>query len=160
MTSPNWAPCTPRGPGRSRSPSSDPGDTVTLDGKADLKTVPTQGADVQVSIAFPARVGTTNGTRDGDSRVSWTLPAGEVSTMRAEVNYADPSTRSFAGWAGNHGRAGARCRDCRRCDGLDGAQSSTDQARAAAKAPVMMTPATKSPASKQADNRNPKNTTK
>lgn len=42
------------------------GDTVTLDGKADLKTVPTQGADVQVSIAFPARVGTTNGTRDGD----------------------------------------------------------------------------------------------
>jgi len=76
------------------------GDTVTLDGKADLKTVPTQGADVQVSIAFPARVGTTNGTRDGDSRVSWTLPAGEVSTMRAEVNYADPSTRSFAGWAG------------------------------------------------------------
>lgn len=31
------------------------GDTVTLDGKADLKTVPTQGADIQVSIAFPAR---------------------------------------------------------------------------------------------------------
>lgn len=76
------------------------GDTVTLDGKVDLKSLPTQGADVVFSIAFPARVGTTNGTRDGDSRVSWNLPAGEVSTMRADVSYADPSTRSFAGWAG------------------------------------------------------------
>ncbi|MCJ0903772.1 DUF3153 domain-containing protein [Rhodococcus sp. ARC_M6] len=76
------------------------GDTVTLDGKADLKTVPAQGSDIQFSIAFPARIATTNGNRDGDSRVSWTLPAGEVSTVRAEVSYADPSTRSFAGWAG------------------------------------------------------------
>ncbi|MDI9914300.1 DUF3153 domain-containing protein [Rhodococcus sp. IEGM 1379] len=76
------------------------GDTVALDGKADLKTVPAQGSDIQFSIAFPARIATTNGNRDGDSRVSWTLPAGEVSTVRAEVSYADPSTRSFAGWAG------------------------------------------------------------
>ncbi|MFE4502339.1 LppM family (lipo)protein [Rhodococcus sp. NPDC056743] len=76
------------------------GDTVALDGKADLKSLPAQGSDIQFSIAFPARISTTNGNRDGDSRVSWTLPAGEVSTVRAEVNYADPSTRSFAGWAG------------------------------------------------------------
>ncbi|WP_424809654.1 LppM family (lipo)protein [Rhodococcus sp. 27YEA15] len=76
------------------------GDTVALDGKADLKSLPTQGADVQFSIAFPARIATTNGNRDGDSRVSWTLAAGEVSTLRAEVSYADPNTRSFAGWAG------------------------------------------------------------
>eukprot|EP01133_Synstelium_polycarpum_P028126 gene28126-34059_t len=136
------------------------GDTVTLDGKADLKTVPTQGADVQVSIAFPARVGTTNGTRDGDSRVSWTLPAGEVSTMRAEVNYADPSTRSFAGWAGI--MAGLALGVAI----VVGAMAWMARNRApikrapAAKAPVMKTPVTKSPASKQADNRNPKNTTK
>ncbi|OYD70849.1 LppM family (lipo)protein [Rhodococcus sp. OK302] len=76
------------------------GDTVTLDGKADLKSVPAQGSDIQFSIAFPARIATTNGNRDGDSRVSWSLPAGEVSTVRAEVSYADPSTRTFAGWAG------------------------------------------------------------
>ena len=76
------------------------GDTVTLDGKADLKSVPAQGSDIQFSIAFPARIATTNGNRDGDSRVSWTLPASEVSTVRAEVSYADPSTRTFAGWAG------------------------------------------------------------
>lgn len=76
------------------------GDTVTLDGKADLQTVPVQGTDVQFTIAFPARIGTTNGTRDGDNIITWKLPAGEVTSMRAEVNYPDPNTRSFAGWAG------------------------------------------------------------
>ncbi len=76
------------------------GDLVSLDGKVDLKAVPTQGSDVQFTIAFPARVATTNGNREGDSIVSWKLPPGDVSTMRAEVKYADPSTRSFAGWAG------------------------------------------------------------
>ncbi|WP_308115155.1 MULTISPECIES: DUF3153 domain-containing protein [unclassified Rhodococcus (in: high G+C Gram-positive bacteria)] len=76
------------------------GDQVTLDGKADLQTVPVQGSDVQFTIAFPARIGTTNGTRDGDNIITWKLPAGEVTTMRAEVSYPDPNTRSFAGWAG------------------------------------------------------------
>lgn len=76
------------------------GDKVSLAGRVDLKSVPPQGSDVQFTVAFPARVGTTNGTRQGDSTVSWKLPAGEVSTVRAEVSYADPNTRSFAGWAG------------------------------------------------------------
>ncbi|MBF6330176.1 DUF3153 domain-containing protein [Nocardia transvalensis] len=76
------------------------GDLVTLKGRVDLKTLPPQGSDVQFSIAFPARVATTNGTREGDSIVSWKLPAGDVSNLRAEVSYADPNTRSFAGWAG------------------------------------------------------------
>ncbi|MFZ2176285.1 MAG: DUF3153 domain-containing protein [Rhodococcus sp. (in: high G+C Gram-positive bacteria)] len=76
------------------------GDLVTLEGKADLDAVPAQGTDVQFTIAFPARVATTNGTREGDSIVSWKLPAGDTSTIRAEVRYSDPSTRSFAGWAG------------------------------------------------------------
>ncbi|NLE79070.1 MAG: DUF3153 domain-containing protein [Rhodococcus sp.] len=76
------------------------GDFVTLDGRADLESVPATGSDIQFTIAFPARIATTNGTRDGDSIVSWKLPAGEKSTIRAEVRYADPNTRSFAGWAG------------------------------------------------------------
>ncbi|KAA0023130.1 LppM family (lipo)protein [Antrihabitans cavernicola] len=76
------------------------GDLVTLNGKADLKSVPVQGSDVQFTIAFPARVATTNGTREGDSIISWKLPAGEVTNIRAEVRYSDPNTRSFAGWAG------------------------------------------------------------
>jgi hypothetical protein len=76
------------------------GDLVTLSGRADLKSVPPQGSDIQFTAAFPARVATTNGTREGDSVVSWKLPAGDVSTLHAEVSYADPNTRSFAGWAG------------------------------------------------------------
>lgn len=79
------------------------GDQVTLEGRVDLENVPAQGADVQFTIAFPARVATTNGVREGDSTVTWKLPAGDVTTMRAEVRYADPSTRSFAGWAGMAG---------------------------------------------------------
>ncbi|CCQ16163.1 Hypothetical membrane protein [Rhodococcus sp. AW25M09] len=76
------------------------GDTVTLSGNADLSSVPAQGSDVQFTIAFPSRIGTTNGTRESDNSISWKLPAGEVTSMRAEVNYPDPNTRSFAGWAG------------------------------------------------------------
>ncbi|MGW4356983.1 LppM family (lipo)protein [Nocardia sp. NPDC004582] len=76
------------------------GDLVTLTGRVDLKSLPPQGSDVQLTVAFPARVATTNGTREGDSVVTWKLPPGDVSTLRAEVGYADPNTRSFAGWAG------------------------------------------------------------
>ncbi len=76
------------------------GDLVTLTGRVDLKGLPPHGSDVQFTVAFPARVATTNGTREGDSVVTWKLPAGDVSTLRAEVGYADPNTRSFAGWAG------------------------------------------------------------
>nr|WP_206037939.1 DUF3153 domain-containing protein [Rhodococcus sp. HNM0569] len=76
------------------------GDIVTLDGKIDLSDVPTQGTDVQFTVAFPTRVATTNGTREGDSIVSWKLAPGDASRLEAEVRYPDPSTRSFAGWAG------------------------------------------------------------
>lgn len=76
------------------------GDLVTLDGRADLQSVPPHGSDVQLNVAFPVRVAKTDGTRTGDSVVTWKLPAGEVSTIHAEVGYPDPNTRSFAGWAG------------------------------------------------------------
>nr|WP_232542180.1 DUF3153 domain-containing protein [Nocardia bovistercoris] len=76
------------------------GDLVSLVGRVDLKSVPPHGSDVQFTVAFPARVAKTNGNRDDDSTVSWKLPPGDVTTLRAEVSYADPNTRSFAGWAG------------------------------------------------------------
>ncbi|MEZ5154160.1 LppM family (lipo)protein [Rhodococcus zopfii] len=76
------------------------GDLVALTGKVDLESVPAQGTDVQFTIAFPARIATTNGTRESDSVVTWKLPAGDVTNLRAEVRYADPNTRGFAGWAG------------------------------------------------------------
>ncbi len=75
------------------------GDLVTLNGRVDLKSVPPQGSDVQFTVAFPARVASTNGTRVDDNTVSWKLPAGDVSTLHSEVSYADPNTRSFGGWA-------------------------------------------------------------
>lgn len=76
------------------------GDLVSLNGRVDLKSVPPHGSDVQFTVAFPSRVAKTNGNREGDNIVSWKLPPGDVSTLRAEVSYADPNTRSFAGWAG------------------------------------------------------------
>lgn len=76
------------------------GDLVTLDGKVDLSKLPTQGSDVQFTVAFPAHVATTNGTREGDSIVLWKLPPGQESRVQADVRYADPNTRGFAGWAG------------------------------------------------------------
>ena len=76
------------------------GDMVTLTGKVDLSKAPSEGTDVQFKVAFPARIASTNGIRENDKVVLWKLPAGEVTTLRAEVRYADPNTRSFAGWAG------------------------------------------------------------
>lgn len=76
------------------------GDVVTLSGQVDLSSLPAQGSDVQLTVAFPARVATTNGVREQDNVVTWKLPAGESTMVRAEVRYADPGTRSFVGWAG------------------------------------------------------------
>ena len=76
------------------------GDVVTLAGQVDLSSLPAQGSDVQLTVAFPARVATTNGVRDQDNVVTWKLPAGESTMVRAEVRYPDPGTRSFVGWAG------------------------------------------------------------
>lgn len=76
------------------------GDLVSLNGRVDLESAPSLGTDVQFTLAFPARVATTNGTRESDSIVTWKLPAGEVSSLRAEVRYSDPNTRGLAGWAG------------------------------------------------------------
>jgi hypothetical protein len=76
------------------------GDLVTLDGTVDLRKVGADSSDVQFTVAFPARVATTNGTREGDSIVTWKLPPGDQTSLRADVRYSDPNTRSFAGWAG------------------------------------------------------------
>nr|WP_233531322.1 DUF3153 domain-containing protein [Antrihabitans sp. YC2-6] len=76
------------------------GDLVSLTGKVDLSKAPADGTDVQFKVAFPARVTSTNGVRENDKVVSWKLQPGDITALRAEVRYADPNTRSFAGWAG------------------------------------------------------------
>jgi hypothetical protein len=75
------------------------GDLLALNGTADLKAVPTAGADIQFKIRFPARVAVTNGISEDDTTVFWKLTPGEQTRIRAEVRYADPNTRGFAGWA-------------------------------------------------------------
>ncbi len=73
------------------------GDTVTFDGRADLSNVP-EGADVEVSINFPTRPATTDGTRDSDTGVTWKLPTGEQTSMHAVVNYEDPASKGLTFW--------------------------------------------------------------
>ena len=106
------------------------GDTVTLDGKADLKTVPTQGADVQGQHRLPGtgRHDQRNTRRRFPGVVDLARRRGVHDARRGQLR--GPKHPKLRRVGRNHGRAGARCRDCRRCDGLDGAQSSTDQARA------------------------------
>ncbi|MGL4304569.1 MAG: LppM family (lipo)protein [Mycobacteriaceae bacterium] len=76
------------------------GELVTLEGRVDLSQLKAQNADIQFSVAFPARISTTNGTRSSETTVAWKLTPGEITTMNAAVRYSDPNTRSFAGWAG------------------------------------------------------------
>jgi hypothetical protein len=76
------------------------GGKVELEGRIDLRNVPAEGADIKISFSFPASLESTNGNRDSSRSVSWMPAPGEVSLLRAEVEYTDPNTRSFAGWTG------------------------------------------------------------
>lgn len=71
------------------------GNLVILEGRADLTTLTDPDADVELTVAFPGTVTSTNGERLGDDMVQWKLKPGVVSTMTAQSRYTDPSTRSF-----------------------------------------------------------------
>jgi hypothetical protein len=71
------------------------GNLVILEGRADLTSLTDPDADVQLSIAFPGAVTSTNGDRVEPDVVQWKLKPGVVSTMTAQARYTDPSTRSF-----------------------------------------------------------------
>ncbi|MDI3313788.1 MAG: DUF3153 domain-containing protein [Mycobacterium sp.] len=79
------------------------GDLVILEGRADLTSLHDPDADVELSVAFPGTVTSTNGDRVEPEVVQWKLKPGVVSTMTAQARYTDPSTRSFtraATWLG------------------------------------------------------------
>jgi hypothetical protein len=79
------------------------GNLVILEGRADLTSLTDSDADVELSVAFPGAVSSTNGTRADQNVVQWKLKPGVVSTMTAQAHYTDPSTRSFtnaAMWLG------------------------------------------------------------
>ncbi|HUE32746.1 MAG TPA: DUF3153 domain-containing protein [Mycobacterium sp.] len=79
------------------------GNLVILEGRADLTSVTDNDADVELTVAFPGVVTSTNGDRIEPDVVSWKLKPGVVSTMTAQARYTDPNTRSFTGagvWLG------------------------------------------------------------
>jgi len=71
------------------------GDVVILEGRADLTTLTDPDADVELTVAFPGPVTSTNGARVDEEVVRWRLKPGVVSTMTAQARYTDPSTRAF-----------------------------------------------------------------
>jgi hypothetical protein len=71
------------------------GDLVILEGRADLTSLTDPEADIELTVAFPGAVTSTNGDRIGSEMVQWKLKPGVVSTMTAQARYTDPSTRSF-----------------------------------------------------------------
>ncbi len=79
------------------------GNVVILEGRADLTSVTDNDADVDLTVAFPGAVTSTNGDRVEPDVVSWKLKPGVVSTMTAQAHYTDPNTRNFTGagvWLG------------------------------------------------------------
>lgn len=75
------------------------GNLVILEGRADLTSLTDPDADVELTVAFPGPVTSTNGERIDSELVAWKLKPGIVSTMTAQARYTDPSTRSFRGAA-------------------------------------------------------------
>src|SRR5271166_4637493 len=73
------------------------GNLVLLEGRADLTSVTAQDADIELTVAFPGTVTSTNGDRIEPDVVQWKLKPGVVSTMSAQARYTDPNTRSFTG---------------------------------------------------------------
>ena len=75
------------------------GDLVILEGRADLTSLTDPDADVELTVAFPGEVTSTNGDRADPDTVQWKLKPGVVSMLSAQARYTDPSMRSFNGAA-------------------------------------------------------------
>ncbi len=73
------------------------GNTVMLNGHVDLTALPVDRADIQLKIAFPGEVTSSDGELDSDA-VSWVFSPGEVSEFHAVVNANDPNTPSVGRW--------------------------------------------------------------
>ncbi len=79
------------------------GNLLILEGRVDLTSVTDPEADVELTVAFPGAVTSTNGDRVEADVVSWKLKPGVVSTMTAQARSTDPNTRYFTGagvWLG------------------------------------------------------------
>jgi hypothetical protein len=81
-------------------------DLVTMDGSVDLSQLPAAGVDVQLRVSFPNPPLQTDGVKDGNT-VSWTIPAGHVTSFSAADRYTLGSARGWRFWAASLGGGGA-----------------------------------------------------
>jgi hypothetical protein len=87
----------PQASGRFRFALRRTGNLVVLDGQADLTAMPVDQADVQLKIAFPGDVVSSDGQLDG-SQVSWVFSPGQVNEFNALVSAPDPAAPSVTRW--------------------------------------------------------------
>jgi hypothetical protein len=73
------------------------GNLVSLGGQVDLTAMPVDQADVQLKVAFPGNVVTSDGEVDG-GQVSWVFSPGQVSEFTAVVGMPDPAAPSITRW--------------------------------------------------------------
>jgi hypothetical protein len=73
------------------------GGRVTLAGSVDLTQVPKDRADIQIKIAFPGSVTTTDGDED-DGTISWSPKPGAVTEFNAIAEYSDDGGEQLMKW--------------------------------------------------------------
>ena len=73
------------------------GDLVTLAGSVDLTQVPKDRADIQVKVAFPGSITSTNGDED-DGTISWSPKPAAVTEFNAIAQYSGTSGEDLTKW--------------------------------------------------------------
>ena len=73
------------------------GDLVTLAGSVDLTQVPKDRADIQIKIAFPGSITSTNGDED-DGTISWSPKPAAVTEFNAIAQYSGTSGEDLTKW--------------------------------------------------------------
>jgi len=87
----------PKANGRFRFELRRTGGLVVLAGQVDLSPVPVDRADVQLKVAFPGELVSTDGSAEAGT-VSWVFTPGQVSQFNAVVSSPDPSSPSVGRW--------------------------------------------------------------
>lgn len=88
----------PQADGRFRFTLRRNGGVVILGGQVDLTAVPVDGADVQLKLAYPGDVVSSDGELDR-GQLSWVFSPGDVSEFNAVISTPDPAAPSITGWA-------------------------------------------------------------
>ncbi|MCK0440967.1 hypothetical protein MUG78_16275 [Gordonia alkaliphila] len=74
------------------------GDIVRMRGAAALTELAPALYYVSITVEFAGPVVATNGTRAGDTSVTWTPVPGQTAEFNADVEYADPATAALPSW--------------------------------------------------------------